>query len=115
MITKESDSMSAMRFRMMKADRAFWMEKYKNKGIAEGRTHKRYRDVVQPCILPSCVGWSRNKEMVDALHGWESRNLDLMSSRKWIKRGLSLEWFRANQIRMARKSLPQEVVNPLSG
>ena len=41
--------------------------------------------------------------MVDALHGWESRNLDLMSSRKWIKRGLSLEWFRANQITMARK------------
>ena len=24
--------------------------------------------------------------MVDALHGWESRNLDLMSSRKWIKK-----------------------------
>ena len=41
--------------------------------------------------------------MVDALHVRESRNLDLMSSRKWIKRGLIMEWFRANQIRMARK------------
>ena len=41
--------------------------------------------------------------MVDALRGWESRNLDLMSSRKWIDRGLSLEWIRTNQIRKARK------------
>ena len=41
--------------------------------------------------------------MVDALPDWESRNLDLVSSRKWIKRGLSLEWFRANQDKMARK------------
>ena len=62
-----------------------------------------YREVVQPCFLHSCEGWSWNKEMLDALHGWESRNLDLMSSRKWIKRGLILEWFRANQIRMTRK------------
>ena len=38
--------------------------------------------------------------MVDSLRG-ESGNLT--SSRKWIKRGLSLEWFRASQIRMARK------------
>ena len=41
--------------------------------------------------------------MVDALHGWESRNLDLMSSRKWSEKSLNLEWFRANQIRKARK------------
>ena len=40
---------------------------------------------------------------MDSLHGWESRNLDLMSSTKCIKRGLSLEWFRTNQIRMAKK------------
>ena len=39
--------------------------------------------------------------MVDTLHGWESRNLDLMSSRRWAQTGLSLEWFRANQIRKA--------------
>ena len=105
MITKDADSMSAKRFRMMKADRAFWMETkfYKNKGIAEGREHKRYREVVQPCTLHSCTGWSWNKEMVGSFHGWERRNLDLMSSRKWIKRGLSSEWFRTNHIRMARK------------
>ena len=36
--------------------------------------------------------------MVDALHGWESGNLDLMNSKKWIDRVLSKEWFRANQI-----------------
>ena len=41
--------------------------------------------------------------MVDTLHGWESRNLDLMRSRRWAQTGLSLEWFRANQIRKARK------------
>ena len=76
---------------------------YKSKGIAEGRKHKRYRDVVQPCTLHSCECWSWNKKKVDALRGWESRNLDLMSSRKWIERGLSLEWFRTNQIRKARK------------
>ena len=58
---------------------------------------------MQPCILHSCEAWSLNKETVGSLHGWESRNLHLMSSRKWIKRGLFLEWFRANQIRMARK------------
>ena len=40
---------------------------------------------------------------MDSLHGLESRNLELMNSRKWINRGLSLEWFRANQIKMARK------------
>ena len=76
------------------------IKSYKSRGIAEGRKHK---EVVQPCVLHSCEGWSWNKEMVDSSHGWESRNLDLMSSRKWIKRGLSLEWFRATQIRMARK------------
>ena len=44
MITKEADSMSAMRFRMMKLTGHFCMDKkkYKNKGIAEGRKHKRY-------------------------------------------------------------------------
>ena len=85
MITKEADSMSAMRMRMMKADRAFGMDRtiFKKNGIAEETKHKRYREVVQPCFLHSCE--------------W------IMSSRKWIKRGLSLEWFRADQIRMARK------------
>ena len=41
--------------------------------------------------------------MVDTLHGWESRNLDLMISRRWAQTGLSLECFRANQIRKARQ------------
>ena len=105
LITKESDSMSAMKFRMNKAETALWMNMkfFKNKGIAEGRKHKRYRDVVKSCSLHSNENWSWNKEMVDALHGWESRNLDLMSSRKWAQRRLSLEWFRANQVRKARQ------------
>ena len=41
--------------------------------------------------------------MVDTLHGWESRNVDLMSSRRWAQTRLSLEWLRANQIRKARQ------------
>ena len=73
------------------------MNFYKNNGAAD----TRHREVVLSCILHSCEGW--NKEMVNALHGWESRNLDPMSSRKWIEKGLSLEWFRASQIRKARK------------
>ena len=105
LITRKVDSMKAMKFRMSKAIEASWMDMklYKNKGIAEGRKHKRYREVVQSCILHSCEGWSWNKEMVDALHGWESRNWDLMSSRRWAQTGLSLEWFWANQIRKARQ------------
>ena len=53
-----------------------------NKEVAEGRKHKSYREVVP---LHSCESWSWNKEMVDTLHGWESRNLDVMSTRKWEK------------------------------
>ena len=41
--------------------------------------------------------------MVDMSHGWESRNLDLMSSRRWAQTGMNLEWFRANQIKTARQ------------
>ena len=42
LITQEADSMCAMSFRMMKADKALWMDLkfYENKGIAEGRKHK---------------------------------------------------------------------------
>ena len=71
MITTEADSMSAMRFRMMKADRVFWtdFQFYKNEGIAEGRKHKRYREVVQPRILHSCEGWGWKQR--DVLQGWE--------------------------------------------
>ena len=67
-ITKEVDLMSAMKFRMNKADKALWMDMkfYKNKRIAEGRKHRRYREVVQSSILHSCESWSWNKEMVDA-------------------------------------------------
>ena len=65
-----------MRFRMMKADRAFGIKFFnKNKRIAEGRKDKRHREVVQPCTLHSCEVWSWNKEMVDVLHGWETINL----------------------------------------
>ena len=89
LITKEADSMSAMKFRINKADKGMWMgmKFFKNKRIAEGRKHRRYREVVQSCILHSCESWSWNKEMVDAFHGWESRNLDLMSSRRWSSNG----------------------------
>ena len=71
LISKKADSMSAMKFRMNKADKALWMDMkfYKNEGIAEGWKHKRYREVVQSCILHSCESLSWNKEMVDTLHG----------------------------------------------
>ena len=58
------------------------MQFYKNKGTAEGRKHRGYREVVQSCILHSCESWSWNKEMVDTVHGRESRYLDLLSSRR---------------------------------
>ena len=106
MITKEADSLGAMRFRMRKADGALWLDMencLQKLWNCTRKKHKKFREVVQPCILHSCEGWSWNKQVVDALRGWESRDLDLTSSRKWIKRGLSLEWFRANEIRMARK------------
>ena len=90
LITKEADSMSAMKFRMIKtdkADKAMWLDAkfYQNNGIAEGRKHRRYREVVQSCLLHSCESWSWKKEMIDALHGWESRNLDMMSSKRWAQ------------------------------
>ena len=77
MITQEADPMSAMSFRMSNADKASWadMKFYKNGGIAEGRKHRGYREVVQSCVLHSRESWSWNKDMVDTLHGWESRNL----------------------------------------
>ena len=89
--------------------RPWWTWKfYKNKGIAEGRKHRRYKEVVQSCIRHSCESWSWNEEMVDMFHGWESRNLDLMSLRRWAQTGMNLEWFRANQIRRARQRLLKE-------
>ena len=82
-----------------------WMDMqfYENKRIAEGRKHKRYREVEQSCILHPCESWSWNEEMVDTLHAWESRNLDLMSSRRCAQKGLSLEWFRAKPIWKAKQ------------
>ena len=64
--------MSAMKFRMRKSDKALWMvmKFYKNKWIAEGRKHKRYREVVQSSLLHSCESWSWNKEMIDTLTAW---------------------------------------------
>ena len=60
LISKEADSVSALKFRMNKADKALWMDMkfYKKKEIAEGKKHKRYREVVQSCILHSCERWS---------------------------------------------------------
>ena len=82
-----------------------WMDMqfHENKGIAEGGKYKRYREVEQSCILHPCESWSWNEEMVDTLHGWESRNLNLMSSRRCAQKGLSLEWFRAHPIRKAKQ------------
>ena len=81
LVTKEAGSMSPMKFRMSKADKAPWvdMKFFRNKGTAEGRRHQRFREVVQMYDLHSCEGWSGNKEMVDALHGWASMNLDMSS------------------------------------
>ena len=89
LVTKEAGSMSPMKFRMSKADKAPWvdMKFFRNKGTAEGRRHQRFREVVQMYDLHSCEGWSGNKEMVDALHGWASMNLD-MSSRSVAERGM---------------------------
>ena len=113
MITQEADSMSAMQFRTKRVDKALCMDTrfYKNKGIANMWKHKRCREVVQTCLLHSSESLSWKKEMVDTLHGWESRFLDLMSMRKWVKRGLSLDWFRTDQITMSvkvAKSLPDD-------
>ena len=60
LISTEADSMSAVKFRMNKADKALWIDIkiYKNKGIAAGSKHTRYREVVQSCILHSCESWS---------------------------------------------------------
>ena len=54
LITKEADPVSARRLRMNKVDKAMWMDIkfHKNKGIAEGRKHSKYKEVVQwsmPC------------------------------------------------------------------
>ena len=53
LLSKEADSMSALKFRMNKADEALWMDMkfYKNKRVADGRTHKRFKGVMQSCFL----------------------------------------------------------------
>ena len=63
LITKEADSMSAMKLRMDKADKALWMDlKFnKNQGFAEGRKHKRYQEVVQSCLLHSRLELEQGK------------------------------------------------------
>ena len=90
LITKEAGSMSPMKCRMSKADKAPWvdMKFFRKKETAEGRRHKRFREVVQMYVLQLCEGWRGNKEMVDALHGWASMNLDIMSSRSVAERGM---------------------------
>ena len=56
LITKEADSTSAMKFRMGKADKSLWMSmKFsKNKGIAEGRKHKK-RQINGASVLSSLM------------------------------------------------------------
>ena len=44
-------------------------------GNAEGRKNKRYREVVQSCILHSCGSWSWNKEMVHAFSWMRKQEL----------------------------------------
>ena len=43
LISKEADSMSALKFRTNKSDKALWMDIkfYKNQGIAAGRKHNK--------------------------------------------------------------------------
>ena len=103
--SKEADSMSALKFRMNKADKAMWMDMklYKNKELLKERNTKGTERWYNRAFFTHRESLSWNKEMVDTLHGWESRNLDLMSSRRWAQTGLSLECFWANQIRKAKK------------
>ena len=87
--TKEAVSMGAMKNRLNKVDKANWtdMKFYKNNAIAGRRKHKRFREVVQSCILHSSESWSWSKEMVHALHGWESWNLDHIEVKKMGTKG----------------------------
>ena len=107
LITKDADSMSAMRFRMNKANKAMWMDMKLLQEQRDGGRKKTQKvqgsgTSVHPSLMRKLeLEW--NKEMIDALHGWECRNLDLMGSRGWTNWGLSLEWFRVNQIRKARQ------------
>ena len=55
LISKEADSMSALKFRMNKVDKSLWMvmKFHKTKEfLKEG--HKQYREVVQSCLFHSC-------------------------------------------------------------
>ena len=76
---------------------------YKIKGISEKMKHGRYRAAVPACILHSRAGWSWTEEVVDTVHEQESWNLDIIKARNQRNKGVSLDLFRAHQIRIARE------------
>ena len=60
---------------------------YKHIGFCDGREHGRDRAVVLACILHSCEGWSWTEELVDTVHRWESRSLEIIRAWSWITFG----------------------------
>ena len=112
LITEAADSMSAMKYRMNEADKALWMDMKFHilNGIAEGKKHKRFREVQKiqrggPIVHSSFMG----KLELDTKKWWilcmarRAGIWNFMSSRKWAQTGLSLEWCWANLIRKARQ------------
>ena len=83
LITKEADSMSAMRFRINTADKAMWKgyQILQEQGDCGG---KQTRYIQESGAVVHSSSW--NKEMVDALHEWASKNLDLVRSRRWAQK-----------------------------
>ena len=115
-ITKEADPMSAMRFRMMKADRAFWMDVnfYKNKGIAEGRRQEIEKWCIHVfyTIVKGGAGTKRwwmlcvagkAEILILCVRGNGSTEVWAWNGFEWIKSG----W--------QERDLPNEVVNALCG
>ena len=80
---------------MRKADKALWMDieilQKKQRNCRREEAQKVERSGGRLAFFTHVVAWSWNKEMVDALHGWESSHWDIMSSRKRVRRGLNLE------------------------
>ena len=74
----ESVITSSMKFRMCAADRAFRSAPrfHNNRGLPD-----RDRQVVHACLLHTGDTWT--KDLVDALHGWESRCVEMIGTRRW--------------------------------
>ena len=110
LVTSKADSTSAMRHRMCQADRAMRKDRRscRIKGIIEGRKHERKTQVVQAWLLHTGERGQWTKELVDALHALESRNLEVISARNLQKRSTLVEIHRANQVRWAKKRFMDE-------